>query len=357
MLDKEDKSSETPIEVRFVATFALPFALRLPDELYRCRYGRHDFVIETRWIQETLGDKQESEQSAADAEKTEQHGTMMFHVATGRLTSATGAHVPGAMLTYTVVRVGFSRRLPGSEITLADNLSTRDYVHKFINHFLDLYRFIADDDAIRPLSRTELHQVRARQPFHLESYHVADGHGSLRRGVMFDEADPMSVGGPAILGDDKLAVFRAKLLASEKPLMPHVFLLNARSYIRSGESRFAVIDMNAAFDIVVEQKAAEALVAEGTEAKDAQAKLELKSTISIVRDILLPRIPEQYRPKKDWEEWYSSHRVLRNKVIHDGYVPTGDEAKNSLANLQRLCGFFLSCSPSSGGSNDSQQVK
>jgi hypothetical protein len=348
MVGTKGNSGKSPIEVQFTATFALPFVLRLSDELYSCKYGRHEFMIATTWVEETLGEKQESEQSDADAEGKEQHGTSMFHMMTGKLASATGVHVPGAMLRYTLVRVSFFRRLSGPDITQLDNLSTRDLVHKFINHFLDLYRFIADDDTIRPLSRTELHQVRAGQAFHLKSHHVADGHGLMIPMVMFDEADPISVGGSRTLAEDKLADFRDKLLASKKPLLSHLLLLNARGYIRSGESRLAVIDMNTALDIVVESKAVEVLGAEGTKAEDAQAELETRTTSWIVRNILLPRIPQEYRPEKDWEEWYSSHRTLRNKVIHDGYVPTEEEAKISLANLGRLCGFFLSLSTSPG---------
>jgi hypothetical protein len=347
MVNAKDNPSKSPIEVHFVATVALPYTLRLPDEIYNCKYGRNEFAIETHLIEENLGEAQESKETIAEAGKTEKQGIFMFQAKTGKLTSAEGAHIPGAMLRYTIIKVGIGRRLPGPEITKTDTLSVRNSVHKYINHFLDHYRYIAGDDTIHQLSRSELHQVRAGQAFHFIYNYVTAGHGKMGMGVMFDETDPISVGDAQTISDDKLAVFKEKLRASQKVLLPNLLLLNARGYIRSGETRFAIIDMNTALDIVVEQKALECLLANGKKTEEAKANLAQKSTSKIVKTILLPLIPTGDRPDKDWEEWYNIHRVLRNKVIHDGYAPTEDEAMNSLENLEKLCAYFLSLSRSS----------
>jgi len=345
-----NEMSEQPINVQFVATFALPYALRLPDAVYKCRYSKHEFTVETRWVHESFGHSNKESKKGPPSDQNVGGtgdedlvtGKIMFHAATGRLTLADQAYVPGALLKYTIVQVGFSRRLKGPKVTEADNLSTRDYVHKFINHFLDIYRFIANDDTIRTLSRTELHQIRAGQAFHLQSNHIVAGHGKFSMGVIFDESDPMMVGGARSLDEGQLATFRTKLIANEKPAIPALLLLNARGYLRSADFRLAIIDMNAALDIVVERKAVELLVSQGRPHEEAEDELEPKSTSSIIKNLLLPHILLEVRPTEAWDEWLSTHRRLRNKVVHDGYIPTQAEAQSSFDNVERLCNYFAS---------------
>jgi len=102
----------------------------------------------------------------------------------------------------------------------------------------------------------------------------------------------------------------------------------------------AVIDMNAALDVLVEQKAQMWLLHNGLSAADVNAKLEKKNTVAIMRDILLPNLEVPPGSGFPWDEWFGKHRHLRNRVVHDAYEPKPEEAQESFDNVTKLCRFI-----------------
>ena len=61
-----------------------------------------------------------------------------------------------------------------------------------------------------------------------------------------------------------------------------------------------------------------------------------------VQQILLPNIEMPPGADFPWEEWREKYRALRNRVVHDAYEPTSQEAQDSFDNVSSLCRFLES---------------
>lgn len=314
-----------PHEVEFRFTLALPFHLRLSDAGYEGNLGRNAYLLHTKSIYSPIGEDNTSP------------GKLAFKPFTGELTMATGAEVPGALLRYTLVCVQFWKKLSRSDLDENDCVKALAQAHRYLNHFLDIYRFLTQDTEVHPLTRREFHQVRAGRALH-RSVHLKQGEkAQLQFGIIFDEDDPITLGPPVPLEDSVQVEFRRLLKSSVVPALPGLLLLNAESYLRSGEERLAVIDMNAALDIVMETVALSLLEAKGTPRNVARDMLEGMLTRRIILEIVDPGLALDIKSDPDWIAWDASCRMLRNRVIHDAYEPKAGEASESLRVIRALC--------------------
>ena len=115
---------------------------------------------------------------------------------------------------------------------------------------------------------------------------------------------------------------------------------NAESLVRRGELRLAIVDMNAALDILVENRGIEILQADGSTVEAATGMVEALTTHQVMNQILIPNIREQnitHDPR--WADWTGIFKLLRNRVVHDGYEPSVGEATASLTAIRALMGF------------------
>jgi hypothetical protein len=307
------------VEAAFQVSLALPWLLKLPDAEYHAKRGRDEYVVRTKRHVLAVGSHDSPEPS------------VMFDQRTGELASATGAHVPGAMLRHTEVHIGFFTRVPSMDMDHQRRDRVIVLAYQALNHFLDVYRFAAGDTDIRPLSFREFHQVRAGQALFVQCHMREGEHGSLSRGVVFEDDDPMVLGKPATLAEAELTEFRERLRLGHRPVLGRLLLLNAQMYCSSGQTRFGVIDMNAALDIVAEQKAGKC-----AEPAVPVERLERMTTVAIMQEVLLPRVDRNHQIHTVWADWFGTFRQLRNRVIHDAYEPTLDEAERSLDNISHL---------------------
>jgi hypothetical protein len=327
-MDEEEKS-----EVQFSISLALPWQLRVPDGIFEGRHGRNHYALATKAASNRVGNS------------VPVQPTVLFRVMSGELTSAAGAHVPGAMLCYTEVTITFLKRVPHAAIETEDTERVIASAHKYLNHFLDCYRFVAKDTDVRPLNRREFHEVRAGRGLRVQSkVQRPDGTGTLMSGVYFDENDPIVLGSAGPIDAQALTELRQRLKEGHAPRLDRLLLLNAEAYLKSGETRLAVVDMNAALDVLVEQKAKIWLVQHAHSASAASEVLGKMNTTVIMRDILRPILHVPTPADFPWDEWYQKHRLLRNPVVHDAYEPTVPEAAESFENVSKLCEFLWAAS-------------
>ena len=319
------------VKADFRISHLLPWALRLPDSTYECTDGHNHYSLTTKTHESTIG------------EDTTEGATFMVRAMTGQITEASKTHIPGAMLRYTEVTITFSKKIPESAVRQADIKDVLSLAHRFLNRFLDCYRLITRDSEVRPLTRAEFHQVRGGRALSVWcNVKRSNGTGTLGAGVFFDEENPIVIGNSKPLTESEVTELRKHLRAGEIPALAPLLLLNAEMYLRSGQNKLAVIEMNTAFDILVEQKAKALLVHLGQTPSDVENELERKNTTAIVKTFLLPNIDPPSANDFPWDEWYTKYRPLRNRVVHDGYEPEVEEAQNSLANLRKMCNFISS---------------
>jgi hypothetical protein len=256
------------------------------------------------------------------------------------------------LLEYSLVSIRFAGRVSAIPVPHEEALDARRMAHRFLNHFLDLYRFTAKDSATLPLTWGEFHEVRAGRallcamaPDDPEALSRAAGGEPIMQasfGVAFRDEDPIvhHFGPRRLIEEDVEAGLRKNLLEGVKPDLPALLLLNAAHHRAASDFRLAVIDASAALDIVVETLARRILVKRGLTLEAAEGKLERLTTLPTVREVIVGSTDMDVESDADWQAWETQHRHLRNKVVHDGHQPGESEAVDMLGSIDRLIGRF-----------------
>jgi hypothetical protein len=274
----------------------LPFTLRLPDASYGCRLGAETFTIQLSRI----GPAQPNA------------GTM---TATVVLTPATGKIDKGDLHTRISVHFLHDAKGPDEQLVAAQQ---QQRALRYLNAFLDFYRGFFSDPAIRPLDPAEFFEVRfgSAVRFRVESTQPT-GKGKFRIGVTFGDY-PLTISAGS-LAENEVNRFRAASASECELSLPVSLLMNARSYLSRGNHRLAVVEAGTALDVLIEDVAIKILVSKAVPRADALKQLEpmntsriAESTIQAVFDI---------RGTKQWSEYQSRLRQIRNSVVHDAFQP------------------------------------
>lgn len=313
--------------VAYTFKLELPYLLRIPNKLYQLRYGRSHSTIKTESVDKSIGEDSESK------------GRVMFKVVTGELTEASGADVPGALLRFTRVEICFGMNHAKSAGKHDTTVIARNNALTALNRFLDVYRYIASDKTVRPLSRSEFHQVRGGQSLHIREDRQEGDMGTTSFGTMFDDSEPISMGSVQIIEETKVSELESRLLAGQIPTVSNLLLLNAEGSKTRGENRIAVIDGHAAFDILTESKAIEIIVRTGKTREEAEQMLEFANTLAIWRNHLVPVIDRDILQRTPYQSWDEKWRQLRNRVVHDGHTPSDKEVDEFLSDMNELSKF------------------
>jgi hypothetical protein len=307
-------------EIEIKVTLALPFMVRLRDGTYHGRIERDEFLLHLRSYRTDLG------------EDTGQESKVLFQASTGKLTEAYQVRVPGAMLQYSLVTLHFWRK--GSIISETNEAVKQDSLaraHRFLNHFIEVYRFITLDTEVRTLANKEYQRVRAGQALH---YWISSPEeGKLLMGVQI--AEPGITAPPlGFFGSEVEKPISEILLAGKRPSIVALLLLNAKSFLEEGEFRLSITELGSALDIDVEQTTRNILKSHGELTEKMERKLEELSTTKIVGQVLGNIVKQDILNSPEWSQIYNKFRPLRNSVIHDAYEPTQAESAAALQIVQ-----------------------
>lgn len=330
MLEKKKPKQEIRIRL------ALPFLIRLKDGTYQCRMGKNEFLLHLQSIKTDL-----TKENTKSTEDSSQESRVLTKASTGELTEAVGAKVPGAMLQYSLVTLQFWKRSTIKSNEMQDEINKNiALAHKFLNRFIDVYRFITSDIEAHSLTRGQLFEVRAGQTFHFWMNCLEeDGlKGKLIMGTDFGEHGVMPI--PQPFGDNDHQRITQMLLEGVEPPIVDLLLLNSRSFLRDGERRLGVIELGTACDIDVEQVTLNMLKARGELTDKMRERLENNSTRWIAREILQPIINEDTINSAPYTKWDNDFRPLRNRVVHDAHDPTPEQVEAALEVIESLHAFL-----------------
>jgi hypothetical protein len=327
---------EPKCEIRI--RLALPFQIRLKDGTYRCKLGKDEFLLHLRSIKTDLVNGK-----VKSAEGYSEGSRVLTRPSTGELTEAVAAKVPGAMLQYSLVMLQFWKRgtIKSKETQAEINEKNVALAHKFLNRFINVYRFITSDIEAHPLTQRELSEVRANQTLNFQ----IDCPQQRKRvmGTYFGEHGFTSM--PQPFGDDEHQRVTQMLLEGVEPPIVDLLLLNSRAFLRDGERRLAAIELGTACDIDVEQVTLNMLKLRGELTAKMKESLETNSTRWIAREILQPIINENIINSAPYTKWNNDFRPLRNRVVHDAYDPTPEQAEAALQVIESLHAFLATVTP------------
>lgn len=326
-------------ECEIMIRLALPFLIRLKDGTYHCKLGKNEFLLHLQSIKTDLvNGKVESAESDSEESK------VLTRPSTGELTEAVAAKVPGAMLQYSLVTLQFRKHgtIRPNEAQAEANEQHIALAHKFLNRFINVYRFVTSDIEAHPLTRREMSEVRANQTLNFRIN--SPQQGKLIMGTYFGENGFTSM--PQPFGDGEHQRITRMLLDGVEPPIVDLLLLNSRAFLRDGERRLAVIELGAACDIDIEQVTMNMLKLRGELSNEIRQRLENAFTGQIAHGMLQPIINEDLINSTPYTEWDTNFRPLRNKVVHDAYEPTPEEAGAALQTIESLHAFLAAVTPS-----------
>jgi len=260
---------------------------------------------------------------------------VLFKIMTGELTEAYKSQIPGGLLQYTLITVQFWRKKRRDISEEIQQQCDCRLAYRFINRFIDIYRYVTKDLEVRPLTWKDFHSVRAGRALHYLGNEIVKGNGKLIMGVMFTEDFPIVMADDVLLNEEQHSNIIEWLYNDKKPEIVDLLLLNAEAYKMDQEFRLAVVEVGTALDVVVEMAALQAMKGQGFSQIDIE-KLERLSTKQIVEEKLRTLIKPDIYKLKVWQDWDKIGRVLRNKVVHDGYEPTIDEVQFCLNTVKSL---------------------
>ena len=307
--------------VEFSVSLALPWLLAVPDQSYDCRFHTNHFHVSTRQI----------------VEKREGESGFGIMVNTGAITNPSSAQIPGRMSAYSEINITFGLEVAEVPVPHEEIKRVIDLAFHLLNYFLDVYRFITKDAGVRPLSRPEYHEVRAGRGLLVKSLFREGGKGILSSGVAFGEDTPATLGESRLLPAEQQEEMKERLAAGQMPLLSPLLLLNAEMHLRSGQTRFAVLEMSSALDIRAELVAEMILLHDGNAKEVVTARLEPMNTRRILQEIVWPTLEPGQAPPPEWPEWRDKHRLLRHRVVHDAFEPGREEASECMACTRALC--------------------
>jgi hypothetical protein len=307
-------------EMEIKVTLALPFMLHLRDGTYRGRIDKEEFSLHLQSYRADLGKGDDQESRA------------FFQASTGKLTEAYQVKIPGAMLQYSLVTIHFHRK--GSIISETNEQVIQDSVsraHRFLNHFIEVYRVVTSDTDARTLANTEYQRVRAGQALH---YCInSPGERKCLMGVQIAEPG-ITAPLPEFLGSEVEKPVKEILIAGRRPSIVALLLLNAQSFLEEGQFRLSVIELGSALDVNVEQTTRNLLKSRGELTEEMSKKLEKLTTAPIVEQILSSIVKQDILNSPEWSQIHNKFRPLRNSVIHDAYEPTQAESADALQIVQ-----------------------
>lgn len=312
------------VQVEF--KLALPYLLRVRDGTYEGRWQNDQYVIITKAVETALEDPDLAE------------GEVRFFPNTGQIKTGKGVSISGAMLQYTEASIRFMARVSGPSPVDVDVKLECARAGSFLNHFLNAYRFLASHAEVRPLTLTQFREYRAGRALGLATPSRPTG----KPGQMVVSrvcATPVTIrlGDRQLIPDVVEQELRRRLAAGQVPHVEKLLRLNVESYLQTGDNRLAVIDGNTALDIVSERKALQVRLRQGQSEADARQQIERITTHPLVASIVIPGVAFDIENHPWWRSWLAVGKPLRNAVVHDGYEPGAQEARDSC----NVIGFLM----------------
>lgn len=248
-------------------------------------------------------------------------------------------------VSYTKVRIGFAQPFinsldeeyqssfekitEGGQARLISSLESREgYIIKeavnYLNLFLDRYRASFDYYWIRQLKPSEIAY------FTLHS--VAEDGSEHKHGVMYaqDGLTPGSV----TLDEQQYKILQSRLHDNHEIPAPVSLELDAKDKLDLGEYRLCVILSETMFESFLKTNLRQIMEAEGKSPEEIENAFrrgdgDYKGIVRVAKDAH-KTLHFDFEGTDEYENWRQKTRDVRNDVVHDGYMPTDNEARKAL---------------------------
>jgi hypothetical protein len=310
------------IEQKVEVCLACPFVLRLKDGDYPCKLGKNTFSLKIAASKNDYIDKSETKDNLTN------DSSFIIESVTGKITQAIGVSIPGMTSQYSFITIEYFKKI--LRIVDAQVEQDRDLKRslKFLNYFIDTYRYVTQDVEVHPLTYKEFTDIRAGQSL---SYSVISPQtNTYTSGSIFGAGISTSF---LPFGDNEHQQIKQLLSNGTQISTVNLLLLNSKAYLKHFELRLAGIELGSAVDIFVEKMAANII---SNNNLGDEFNLEKMNTKPIIEKIINPFVNNTLSDTDSYIQWDNYFRDLRNKVIHDAYEPKQDEVEKAIGIVDTL---------------------
>lgn len=245
-------------------------------------------------------------------------------------------------VSYTKVSVGFDRQFldtlsedlqtdfetikQGPRTKWLKNLNGREgnIIHAavdYVNRFLEVYRAALGYYWIRGVNPSEVvYFMRTTVSNDREEYN----HGSMyaRGGLKL---------GTATIDEEGREVINNRLQAEHEVPFRISLRLDTQDKLDLGEYRLAVTTAGTMFEAFLKDGLRELIAAEGMSDEEIEAVFMDDGDYTGIKTLATETIPKtlhfDFEATDEYEAWDKQTRELRNKVVHEGYIPSEEEAR------------------------------
>lgn len=306
--------------------FEIPYLLQVEDSFEGNESAR--FHSRVRGVPAELQFKKE----AREGEEGERPGMMFGQVEGDRLGN----------VSYTKVRVRFNRQLldalpdelnddfealkEGSPTKWLKNLNGREgriirAAVDQVNQFLEVYRASLGYYWIRGVSPSEVvYFMRTTVSKNEDTY----DHGTMYPGSALTP-------GTSTIDEKAHNTIEARLDTEHKVPITISLRLDAQDKLDLGEYRLAVITAGTMFEAFLKEGLKDLMAAQGMSDDEIESVFvddgDYTSITTLAKETVPKTIHFDFKETDRFEAWDEETRKMRNRVVHEGYVPSEDEAR------------------------------
>ena len=319
--------------------FDIPYLLQVEDSIEGNEHAR--FRVEIDGVPAELQFKKE----AQDNERSDRPG-MMFGLVEG------DRH---GNVSYTKVVVGFDQQLlntipedmqknfesikQGSPTKWLRGLDNREgriirAAVDSINRFLEVYRASLGYYWVRGISPSEI--------IYFMRTTVSENEDEYNHGLMYPRGGLKP--GTATLGEKEHNTLNARLQAEHQVPIEITLRLDAQDKLDLGEYRLAVITAGTMFETFLKDGLKELMAAEGMSDEDIRDVFVGEGDYTGVKTLARETVPKtlhfDFEATEEYKIWNKQTREMRNKVIHEAYSPTQEEARAAYESANEAVEFL-----------------
>ena len=190
-----------------------------------------------------------------------------------------------------------------------------------VNQFLEIYRASLGYYWIRTVSPSEVvYFMRTTVPKSGENYH----HGVMYPGSALTP-------GTSTISEESHDIIEARLNTEHEIPITISLRLDAQDKLDLGEYRLAVITAGTMFEAFLKDGLKELMAAEGMSDEEIESVFVDNgdyTSISTLAKVTVPKaLHFDFEETVEFESWDEKTREMRNRVVHEGYIPSEDEAR------------------------------
>jgi hypothetical protein len=315
---------EIPENAHTVFSFAIPYAIPVPDGMYRVRVGEHTAEISLRRVQNT--------QIRGYVVRASGRGYMQFPFDKyGRSSySQIEMKIPFKIILF---QEGRKPLLLGD---IPPRSKDKEVVLRFLNRFIEAVRYVTEEYWIEPIRYQDITE------YEVSYWDGKQRYPAVTAGFSFGTGGAaIGTGHPFMVRDEKMREI-ANILENELELdVSNIFLLNSKDACLQEDFRLAIVESVTALEIVLDRfirKQSKNLGISDEKIESFIVDVGLKANFTVVLRMLTKDMEQN---DDETVEKCTGAITIRNHILHEGLTEvTASDAEERIISIEKMIAYL-----------------